>query len=67
MDKTVSKGSHLLEGRAIPFTSGLAFCFVLKCGRLKCHVNARGVHVVYESFRYIPTTFYSYLQRIIGV
>ena len=28
MGKTVSKGLHLLEGRDIPFTSGLAFCFV---------------------------------------
>ena len=28
MGKTVSKGSDLLEGRDIPFTSGLAFCFV---------------------------------------
>ena len=28
MGKTVSKGSHLLEGRDIPFTLGLAFGFV---------------------------------------
>ena len=35
--------------------------------RLKFHVNALGVPVAYESFHYVLTAFYSYLQRIICV